>query len=456
MDRPGKKKAAAIHQEIAREVDRLLAVIFAERRKTGCLDWEAIEMAVRAAMHRGGSACLTQLLQQQSPAERSRPCPCGAKAQYREMRSKSILTAVGSAQVLRPYYRCPRCHRGQFPADQVLDVEGTEFSPGVRRMLSVVGSDSSSFQQGRQQMELLAGLTVTAKAVERVAEAIGADIAECEQAQQQHAVQLELPAAVGQPVPVMYVEMDGTGVPMVSKETEGRAGKHAGQQARTREVKLGCVFTQTTLDDKGHAVRDPQSTTYTAAIETAADFSRRICSEAAQRGWSRARKQVVIGDGAEWIWNLVGEQFPGAIEIVDLFHARQHLWGLAAKLYPSDEAQKRRWLLKHQHLLDEGQIEKLVGALWALSRDHPALEPTTQTEANYFQRNRERMRYPQFRRQGLFIGSGVVEAGCKTVIATRLKRSGMFWTRRGANAIIALRCCRLSGKFEDYWEARRA
>jgi hypothetical protein len=372
------------------------------------------------------------------------------------MRCKSILTVVGPAQILRPYYRCPGCHRGQLPADQMLDVEGTEFSPGVRRMLAVLGSDSGSFQQGRQQLELLAGLRVTAKAVERVSEAMGADIAEREQAQQQPAVQLELPGALGPPVPVLYVEMDGTGVPMVSKETEGRTGKQTGQPARTREVKLGCVFTQTTQDEEGHAVRDPQSTTYTAAIETAAEFSRRIYREATQRGWNRARQQVVIGDGAEWIWNLVGEQFPGAIEIVDLFHARQHLWGLAAQLHPSDEAQKRRWVLKHQHLLDEGQIEKLVGALWALAPDHPALQPALQTEANYFQRNRERMRYPQFRRQGLFIGSGVVEAGCKTVIATRLKRSGMFWTRRGANALIALRCCRLSGKFEDYWEARRA
>jgi len=192
-------------------------VIFAARRKSGRLDLEAIEMAVRAAMHQGGSACLTHLLQQQPPAERSLPCGCGAKAQYREMRSKSILTAVGSAQVLRPYYYCCRCQQGQFPADQVLDVEGTEFSPGVRRMLAVVGSDSCSFQQGRQQMELLAGLIVTAKAVERIAEAIGADIALREQAQQPPPVQLELPVAVGQSMPVMYVEMDGTGVPMVSK-----------------------------------------------------------------------------------------------------------------------------------------------------------------------------------------------------------------------------------------------
>ena len=455
MDSPGKKTAAAIHQEVAREVSTLLGVIFAERHKTGRLDLEAVEMAVRAGMHRAGAACLTELLQQEPPVERDLSCPCGGIAQYREMRSKSLLTAVGPAQMLRPYYLCADCHQGQFPTDRCLDVEGTEFSAGVRRMLALVGSDASSFDQGRQQMQGLAGLEVSTKAVERVAEAIGADIGSREQDQIERALQLELPMAVGQAAPVMYVEMDGTGVPVVAEETQGRAGKREGQRAHTREVKLGCVFTQTRVDDQGHPVRDPDSTTYTGAIETAAEFSRRLYSEAWQRGWGRAKKKVLIGDGAEWVWNIGQEQFPDAIQIVDLFHARQHLWELGAKLYPSDEAAKRRWIMKYQHLLDEGQIEKLVAYLRTLDSATTELEHQIETEANYFLRNADRMRYPQFRRQGLFIGSGVIEAGCKTVVAARLKRSGMFWTVRGANAIIALRCCRISGRFEDYWETRR-
>src|SRR5487761_668142 len=185
--------------------------------------------------------------------------------------------------------------------------------------------------------------------------------------------------------------MDGTGVPMVSKEVEGRTGKGNNGRAHTREVKLGCVFTQTQRDVEGLPVRDVDSTTYTGAIETAGEFSRRLYTEAQRRGWDRAQKKVVTGDGAEWIGNLAQEQFPGAIE----------------------------------------------------------------TEANYFQRNAARMRYPKFRQQGLFVGSGVIEAGCKTIIATRLKRSGMFWTVRGANAVIAVRCCRHSREFDDYWESRR-
>ena len=217
------------------------------------------------------------------------------------------------------------------------------------------------------------------------------------------------------------------------------------------------LFTQTTTDEKGRPIRDPDSTTYTGAIETAEEFGKRIYLEAWNRGWSRAKQKAVMGDGAEWIWNLADQHFPGAVQIVDLFHARQHLWDLARKLHPTDEARQKTWMKIHQkRLLDKGQIEKLVVALRAIRSSHTDVADKIRTEAEYFQRNAKRMRYPKFRRQHLFVGSGVIEAGCKTVIGSRLKQSGMFWTVRGANAILALRCCHLNGRFEDYWEARRA
>jgi hypothetical protein len=358
-------------------------------------------------------------------------------------------------EVVRPYYLCPHCHTGQFPADVELDMEDTEFSPGVRRMQAMVGQEAP-FDHGRQQMQLLAGLEVTTKAVERTAEAVGDDLATREQQEIGRAMQLDLPMVVGEPVPVLYVEMDGTGVPVVKKETLGRKGKQAGQPAHTREAKLGCVFTQTCWDEEGYAIRDPDSTTYVGAIETAEEFGKRLYLEAWKRGWSRAKKKVVLGDGAEWIWNLAHQHFPGAIQIVDLYHARQHLWELVRKLYPNDEVQQKRWIMVQQNRLDKGKIEKLVLALRSIETTNPEVAEKLRTEAEYFERNAERMRYPTFRSQHLFVGSGVIEAGCKTVIAARLKRSGMFWTVRGANAILALRCCHFNARFEDYWEARRA
>ena len=435
-----------------------MQVIFHGHRKTGRLDLEAIEMAVRSAMHYAGAAALTELLQFAVPAteQRTIPCACGDQAQYRELRSKPVLTVVGKAEVSRPYYLCPHCHAGQFPTDVELDIENTELSPGVRRMQAAVGQDSP-FDHGRQQMKLLANLEVTTKAVERTAETIGGDIAAREQPEMQRALQSDLPLLVGESIPILYVQMDGTGVPVVKKETAGRQGKTDGQPAHTREAKLGCVFTQTAWDQQGYPIRDPGSTTYTGAIENAEEFGKRLYLEACKRGWSRAAKKVVMGDGAEWIWNLAELHFPGAVQIVDLYHARQHLWELARRLHPNDEGNQKAWMKIHQkRLLDRGKIEKLVGTLRSLHSTNPEVAEKIRIEADYFARNAQRMRYPKFRRQHLFVGSGVIEAGCKTVIGSRLKRSGMFWTVRGANAILALRCCHLNSRFEDYWEARRA
>ena len=413
-------------------------------------------MLVRSAMHQAGACALTEWLRFAEPEQRTLPCSCGEQAHYRELRSKQILTAVGTFEISRPYYLCAHCHAGQFPDDKALDVVDTGFSPGVRRMQALVGQDAP-FDHGRQQLQMLAGLEVTTKSVERVAETIGADIARREQQEIARAVQLELPLSVGQPVPILYIQMDGTGVPMVKKETVGRKGKLDGLPAHTREVKLGCVFTQTKWDKDGLAMRDPDSTTYTGAIENAEQFGKRLYVEAWNRGWSRAQKKVVISDGAPWIWNIAKQHFPGAVEIVDLFHARQHLSDLARLLHPNDTKRRHAWIGLHQkRWLDKGKVAKLVTSLHSLRVLDAELTQKIRNEADYFATNAPRMNYPQFRKQHLFVGSGVIEAGCQAVVGRRLKQSGMFWTVNGANSILALRCSQLNGSFEDYWEARRA
>jgi hypothetical protein len=441
---------------VAQEIEQLLRVIFEELRRSGRLDLEAVETATRAAMHRAGSVLLQDLLEKPvRDTPREVLCRCGQQARFCEMRPKQILTVLGRIYIHRAYYLCANCHTGQSPLDSDLDVEGTECSPGVRRMMALVGSDVP-FEQGRRLIEELAGLNVTAKTIERHAEAIGADIAEREKLQAQSAIQLPLPEVQIEDIPLMYVEMDATGVPVVRSETEGRTGKIEGQPAHTRDAKLGCVFTQTTTNDRGLPVREEHSTTYTGAIETAETFGRRLHAEAQERGWSRAKRRVVIGDGAVWIWNIADEHFPTAIQIVDLYHARQHLWELSGKLFAEDPQKRKRWADRLQKQLDAGKIESLVKSLRNLAGSTPELKSLLHTEAEYFHRNADRMRYPRFRAEHLFIGSGVIEAGCKTVIGSRLKRSGMFWTVRGANAILALRCNRLSNRFQDYWDSRRA
>lgn len=420
--------------------------------RRGERDLEAVEMALRSSLHHAGAAALSELLERDPPAaeQRTLPCRCGQRARYRELRSKSLLTVVGWVQLRRPYYLCSHCRHGQFPFDRQLDAENTQLSPGVQKMLSVVGSEVS-LVRGQEQMRLLAGLEVTAQAVERTAEAIGEDVAMQEQALIGQAHQWSLPLPAGRPIPTMYIQMDGTQVPVVKAETEGRAGRIEGQPSHTREAKLG-VFTQTEVDREGYAMRDESSTTYTGAIETAEEFGRRLFTEALLRGWERAQWKVIIGDGANWIWNLA-DQFSGAIQIVDLYHAREHLWSLARLYWPADAVLQKRWVQCYLRWLERGQIVRLVQAIRKAAETRPALAEIFPKEAAYFEKNAARMRYPLFRSQGLFVGSGVIEAGCRTVIGSRLKQSGMFWTVRGANVMIALRCSRLSGKFEDYWRS---
>jgi hypothetical protein len=282
-------------------------------------------------------------------------------ALYKELRSKPVLTVVGPVAYQRPYYVCSQCHHAPNPTDAALGVERQEFSPGVRRMMAVVGSDSA-FEAAREQLELLAGLTVSTKSVERQAEQIGAEIMRLEQAETQRGLQLDLPIPLGPPIPVIYVEIDGTGVPVVRKETQGRIGKVEGQPAHTREVKLGCVFTSVGVDQENRPIRD-EASTYTGAMEVAEEFARRIYSVAYQRGWARAASKVVLGDGAVWIWNLATEQFPGAILIVDFYHASEHLHKLSRLLFPGEEAARRAWTTSAADLLDKGEIEMLVAVV---------------------------------------------------------------------------------------------
>ena len=410
---------------------------------------------MRAALHQAGASALSQLMRCEPPGaqERERPCPCGQQARYREMRARHVLTVVGRAEFSRPWYFCSRCHPGHFPghfpADTALDIEKTDWSPGVRRMLALVGS-GAPFGHGREQMARLAGLEVTTKSVERTAEAMGADIARQEQQEIQRAVQLDLPMIIGEPVPVLYIEMDGTGVPVVKKETAGRQGKLDGRPAHPR------VFTQTPWDPKGFPIRDPDSTTDTGAIENAEPFGKRLYVEAWKRGWSCAKQKVVLGDGAEWIWNIAHEHFPSAIQIIDLFHARQHLWDLARLLHPHDTKRRHQWIGWHQkRWLDKGQIAKRVASLRSLQVSDAPLAKKIRNEADYFANHAARMNYTQFRKQHLFIGSGVIEAGCKSVVGHRLKQSGMFWTVYRTNSILALPGSHLNNRFENYGESRR-
>jgi hypothetical protein len=380
------------------------------------------------------------------------PCPhCGAPAAYAGRHRKTFESVLGPLTLARAYYHCAACDAGVCPRDAALGLVGTSLSPAVTRMVGTVGA-LVSFVEGHALLRELAGVEVDAKHVERTAEALGRAIA----ADEQRVVTPDPPAA-----PTMYLGVDGTGVPMRRAHLQGRAGKQPDGSAKTREVKLVTVWTAERRDAQGVAVRDPGSVSYSAAIESAATldtatvrspFAQRVDREAQRRGFDRAPRRVALGDGAAWIWNLADELFPGAIQIVDLFHAKQHLSDVAKVIYGPGTDLARQWARLRHDELDAGHLRALCHAL----RPHVPTHPDVRRCWDYVTHHRARMRYPTFRAQGLCVSSGVVEAGCKVAIGTRLKRTGMHWTVAGADAIIALRCCRLSGRFEDFWERRAA
>lgn len=385
------------------------------------------------------------------------PCRCGHTAHYAGRKAKTVLTALGELRLERAYYHCNACRSGFCPRDRVLGVDGVSLSPAVTRMVGTAAA-LVSFAEGSELLGALAGLPVNAKQVERTAEALGREIAEDEQQQ-------VVPAEEAEIAPTLYLGMDGTGVPMRKEEVEGRPGKQADGSAKTREVKLCTVWSAEGRDKDGVPVRDEGSVSYSAAIESAAmrdtdatcsAFARRVEREARRRGVDRAKRRAVLGDGAPWIWNIAGEYFPAAIQIVDRFHAKEHLSGVAKVIYGATSDLGDAWAKARHDELDAGGLHKILAALADHSRSH--IDASKRDEVRkcigYLWGNRRRMRYPAFRAQGLCTSTAVVEAGCKVAIGTRLKRAGMHWSVRGANAIIALRCSKLSGRFEDFWERR--
>jgi hypothetical protein len=340
----------------------------------------------------------------------------------------------GPVRLCRDYYPAAG-NQGAFPLDRALGLIGN-FTPGVARMLSRTAAQLP-YEESSQQIQELAGLKIDPSQIQRLVQVLGATVPK-------HLLGMPGPAAQG--APRFYVSVDGTGVPMLAAELEGRAGKGADGKAKTREVKLAALFTQTKIDEEGRPVRDPESTTYLGNFACSNDFGPQVRQAALARGLAQARQTLFLGDGAPWVWEIARTCFPQAAQILDYYHASEHVVSLAKAVYP-DPGTAGNWALRWQSLLYESQLDVLLAEARAAA---PKAAEPVQKELDYLEGNRDRMDYLRYRQQGWFIGSGVVEAGCKRVIGQRLKQSGMFWTEAGAAAVISLRCALLSAGGWDY------
>jgi hypothetical protein len=401
---------------------------------------EAVELGLREALRKDGRVLLETLYNQPDlsvPDNTSQP---GEKCH--PARAKDIQTLFGTIKVSRNYFYQPETQTGRFPLDQALGLVHC-FSPALVR-LAARAAAKEGYESASQDLLAQAGVCLEGRQIQRLVNLSAPAVA----------AQLEQgPNLKTDPIPILYAEVDGTGVPMVEEELEGRPGQQEDGSAKTREAKLGAIFTQTKTDQEGLPVRDHASTTYVGSFEGATEFGSRIRTEGLRRGLARAGQVVFIGDGAAWIWELARVNFPAAIFILDLYHALERLHALCAGLYGEDSP----WAIRMAHtwtaMLKNDQVGEVITAARRRRQDlGPPPQDALEKQIAYFEHHQDKMRYKTYRQQGLFYGSGVIEGGCKSVIGQRLKESGMFWTEAGATSVLNLRLALKSNRWDECWD----
>jgi len=416
---------------------RLVREDFARR---GVANLEAIELGLRRALLQDGRQLLEQLLRGAEaglPENRSRP---GEKCHSH--RRKPVRTIFGEIELERSYFYQASTHTGRAPLDEALGLRNG-FSPGLVR-LAARAAAREGYEAASEDLLELAEIRLEGRQIQRLVHWVGPEIG----------AQLpQGPTAAQGAIPTMYLEVDGTGVPMVPEELAGRKGKQADGTAKTREVKLGAVFTQTTCDPEGKPERDYASTTYVGSFDPADLFGLRVRDEARRRGLGRVAQTVFLGDGAAWVWELQRINFPQAIPILDLYHALEHLHLLCQELYGPESAWGAKMEATWTEMLKNDEVGGVISAARRRLEDlGPEVQEDLNTQIEYFERHQHRMRYKTYRQAGLFYGSGVVEAGCKAVIGQRLKNSGMFWTEPGAQNVLELRCALKGNRWDECWD----
>jgi hypothetical protein len=404
---------------------------------------EAVELGLRHALLQDGRALLEQLVQSVADGLRQTHAQKGEKCHAD--RRRGVDTIFGSIELKRDYLYSPKDKQGRCPLDEALGlIDGA--SPGLVRLASRAAA-REGFEAASDDLKELAGIQIDGRQIQRLVAHSGPMIA----------AQLKLTGTEVElkPMPICYVEADGTGIPMVAEELQGRKGKQDDGTAQTREVKLGCVFSQTKTDEEGQPMRDHHSTSYVGTLESVETFAPLLREEARRRGIGKSSKIVVLGDGAAWIWELARTHFPLAILILDFYHMMEYLHELSQLLYGKDSPWARRMKDQWKELMERDEVQSVIDAIKKRAEQQGNLSAETlekiREKIGYLENNKDKMLYGTFRQQGLFYGSGVVEAGCRAVIGKRLKQSGMFWSKSGAENILALRCALIGNRWDECW-----
>jgi hypothetical protein len=399
-----------------------------------------LEQGLWTALRQDGGRLLEGLLNDPSrPVPDAQPRP--GEENYGR-RGVVIPTVFGLIALRRTYLYHETRQQGRYPLDEALRlVDG--YSPTLAQWMGRAAACAGSYAAAQEDLRVYAGVEIEARQIQRLVERLGPRLTQwCQQQPEQFN-----PLAGD----IFCVGTDGTGAPMRPKALRGRKGKHPNQKARTREVKVGTIFTHRTPKAGERPLRDHEATSYIADIIPASEFGALLRQEAIRRGLAYARIVVFLGDGARWVWNLARINFPTAVCILDFYHAAEHLHELAQTLYGEGTVKAKQRFRHWRKALLKNKVDAVMAQAEQDLPAQGAARQRTKKQIAYFRRNRSRMQYQTYREAGYFIGSGVVEAGCKSIVGQRFKQSGMRWSVPGARHLLALRCALKSGWFEAFW-----
>ena len=419
-------------------------------------DLDALETTVRDGMLGSGArgyAALLEALDAELPAP---PCPdCGRRMERHGRAGKTFLTRLGRVRIERTQFRCRECGGGHFPLDRALGLEGRNATPGAESVLAdAAGSDS--YAEASRKLGNLAGVRVPKSTLQRHGARIGQEMLEFERTD------------VGErkpPARRVLVGIDGTGVPMVAGEVEGVPGKQEDGAAKTREAKAIVRYTAESRNPKtGEPRKDRGSGAVSVRIDSAqsaggagraSEFAGRLERFGLREGLFEAEELVVLSDGAAWIRNVCEEAFAGmkTTFILDQFHALEYA-AAAVRALAAGRGERKARMERIKAQLNGGRVDLVIAGL----KPHRDRDEAVEACVRYMEANKDRMRYDIYRKRGLPVGSGVVESACKRIVGSRFKRAGCRWSKAGANALLAVKCCIDNNRWADFldWRACRA
>lgn len=353
-------------------------------------------------------------------------CDCGETARFNGYRKRFVRTLHGDVEVTRAYYRCDECRRGYIPWDGEQGLSERLWTPRVKELVASM-SATLPYEAASQLIERMTGLVIEESSEEEIVRDIGERLRAEDQKAMTSAVDVGEDISSGEAPERLYIGIDA-------------AKAHI--DGAWHDVKTAVVYEG--RRPEGKDVDTVLNQRYIAAQERSEEFGRRIYARAVQSGYEKATEKVVLGDGADWIWNEVRNHMPESIKIIDYWHACEHIHNLASALYGEGNPRGKAWAKEHcRRLLNKGPGTLLR----AMKRRKPKSEEAREAlrlEYRYFKRYRKYMNYPAYRARGMMIGSGPVESACKMIVGQRLKQSGMRWTQGGADAILAIRTALLS------------